>query len=255
MLNEEHQKLQKETTKMLVEKGAHHDELIAALMVSKMVNTLFTRICDFKHHFSQREQERLKKTVEKKDSQIAEHSQSRHEKVQQDNEVVATLTQLCKEREDKVAQLERELKALATSLAESPARQHTGSADKATITGELSNDVSPRVSTPSTDYPQNDHETVVSSTQVDAQPRRRRIVRSSGKNSSASTLPPTQPRSGSGRRKSSGLSRFGLLYVIIATSVPPAFLSISRHIPHQVTILSSLGLIHFKFFSFQRWST
>ncbi|CAB3987255.1 Hypothetical predicted protein [Paramuricea clavata] len=207
LLNEEHQKLQtkfdaaktrnkiltselkglKEQIKMLVEKGAHDDELIAALM---------------------REQERLKKTVEKKNSQIAERSQSRQEKVQQDTELVATLTQLCKEREEKVTQLERELNSLAINLAETPARQHTRSADKATITDELAND---RIPSPLLDYQQNSSETVVSKThEVEAQPRRRRIVRSSsGKNSSASALPPTPPRSGSGRRKTSGMSSDG----------------------------------------------
>ena len=209
LLNEEHQKLQtkfdaaktrnkilsselkglKEQTKMLLEKGAHDDELIAALM---------------------REQERLKKTVEKKNSQIAEHREEKvQERVQQDTELVATLTQLCKEREEKVAKLERELNSLAIHLAKTPARQHTGSADKATITDELTIDERP---SPLLDCQQNDSETLVSKHQkVEAQPRRRRVVRSSsGKNSSASTLPPTPPRSGSGRRKASGMSSNGL---------------------------------------------
>ena len=129
------------------------------------------------------------------------------ERVQQDTELVATLTQLCKEREEKVAKLERELNSLAIHLAEKPARQHTGSVDKATITDELTID---RMPSPSIDYQQNGSETVVSKLQeVKAQPRRRRVVRcSSGKNSSASTLPPTPPRSGSGRRKASGMSRY-----------------------------------------------
>jgi hypothetical protein len=126
---------------------------------------------------------------------------------------VATLTQLCKEREEKVTQLERELNSLAINLAETPARQHIRSADKATITDELAND---RIPSPLLDYQQHASETVVSKThEVEAQPRRRRIVRSSsGKNSSASSLPPTPPRSGSGRRKPSGMSRYCLKGVL-----------------------------------------
>lgn len=151
---------------------------------------------------SQREQERLKKTVEKKNSQIAERNQCRQEKVQQDTELVTALTQLCKEREEKVAQLESELKSLAINLAEASARQHVGSADKATITDELTSDGIP---SPSLDDQYNGNETT--SKAHEAQPRRRRVVRS-GKNSSASTLPPTPPRSGSGRRKTSGISRY-----------------------------------------------
>ncbi|XP_028399213.1 coiled-coil domain-containing protein 13-like [Dendronephthya gigantea] len=200
LLNEEHQKLQtkfdaaktrnkiltgelkslKEKTKMLAEKGAHDDELISALM---------------------REQERLKKTVEKKNSQIAERSQSRHEKVQQDTELVATLTQLCKEREEKVAQLERELNSLAMNLAEAPARRNIGSADKATITDEVPVE---RISSSFNDHQQNTSETMVSKPkEVDGQSRGRRIVRSTSKNTN--TLPPTPPKSGSGKRRSSGL--------------------------------------------------
>ena len=153
----------------------------------------------------QREQERLKKTLEKKNSQIAERNHCRQEKVQQDTEVVTALTQLCKEREEKVAQLERELKSLAINLAETSARQNIGSADKATITDELTND---RIPSPSLDDQQNENETMISKP-YETQPRRRRVVRcSSGKNSSASTLPPTPPRSGSGRRKTSGMSRY-----------------------------------------------
>ena len=160
------------------------------------------------YKFQQREQERLKKTVEKKNSQIADHRQEKvQEKVQQDTELVATLTQLCKEREERVARLERELNSLAIHLAETPARQHTGSVDKATLTDELTID---RLPSPSIDCQQNGSETGVSKThEVEAQPRRRRVVRSSsGKNSSTSTLPPTPPRSGSGRRKTSGISRY-----------------------------------------------
>ena len=159
------------------------------------------------HHFCifQREQERLKKTLEKKNSQIAERNQCRQEKVQQDTEVVTALTQLCKEREEKVAQLERELKSLAINLAETSARQNIGSADKATITDELTND---RIPSPSLDDQQIEDETMISKP-YETQPRRRRVVRSSsGKNSSASTLPPTPPRSGSGRRKTSAMSRY-----------------------------------------------
>ena len=155
---------------------------------------------------SQREQERLKKIVEKKNSQIAERNQCRQEKVQQDTELVTALTQLCKEREEKVAQLENELKSLAINLAETSARQHIRSADKATITDELTNE---RIPSPSLDDQQNDNETTTAKTH-EAQPRRRRVVRS-GKNSSASTLPPTPPRSGSARRKTSGMSRYSQL--------------------------------------------
>ena len=148
--------------------------------------------------------------MEKKNSQIAERSQSRQEKVQQDTELVATLTQLCKEREEKVAQLERELKSIAINFAETPSRENISSADKATITDEINNECS-RISSPIPNY-QEGNEIVLPKTQdVETQPRRRRVVRvSSGKNSSASTLPPTPPRSGSGRRKTSGMSRYCL---------------------------------------------
>ncbi|XP_046847141.1 coiled-coil domain-containing protein 13-like isoform X2 [Xenia sp. Carnegie-2017] len=140
LLNEQHSKLQtkfdasktrnkilsselkgmKEQMKMLVEKGNRDDELISALM---------------------REQQRLKNMVEKKNSQIAEReSACRQEKVQQDNELVKTLTQLCKEREEKVTQLERQLKRTEFDLSEKTTKHRPESLDKATST-ELASDL------------------------------------------------------------------------------------------------------------------
>lgn len=164
-------------------------------------------VTDVTYQFSfQREQERLKKTVEKKNSQIAERTQSRQEKVQ-DAELVASLTQRCKEREDKVAELERELKCLAVNLAETTSRQHIRSADKATTTDELGNN---RISSPLLDgqLQESDAAVTTSDELAPARRRRRAVGSSSGKRSSATALPPTPPRSGSGGRKTSGLSRY-----------------------------------------------
>lgn len=90
------------------------------------------------------------------------------------------------------------------NLAEAPTRRNTGSADKATITDEVPVE---RISSPFIDHQQDTSETMVSKPkEVDGLPRGRRIVRSTSKNSN--TLPPTPPRSGSGRRKTSGLRRY-----------------------------------------------
>lgn len=167
----------------------------------------------FSHSVVQREQERLQKTVEKKNTQIADRSQSRSETRQQESELVLTLTRLCKEREEKVAELECELKTMVSDVTLESSHTHSNStvfADKATITDHI-NTSHLNIYSPSMDCEQDGLSIIPNSNthnyDIDSNPRRRRIIRPSSQNSAA--LPPTPPRSGSGRRKTNIRSRYG----------------------------------------------
>ena len=124
--------------------------------------------------------------------------------MQQDSELVQTLTRLCKEREEKVAKLEQELNALVINKDPLHASGMSSKlVDKATITDTC---FTRNISSPVIEFQSSGQDDIASSNKGPP-PRRRRVVNSSG----TSPLSPTPPRSGPG-----ALSRYLLINLLIS---------------------------------------